>query len=882
MRTMEGIGDRRVVEDGVTPPIGRDATIEAFQRRLDQDQPRSVALHGAPGMGTTSLALHLAHLARQAGRPTLRLTALDATASIPFGSLAPLLPPDLPLGPDLDGLRAARRALLDATDGRASVLVVDEAHHLDELSASVLAHLVPDPLTVVLAVRSGHAGASLDPLAHHEAIDRVDLGPLPDDTIARILASTLGGPAAGAPIRAIQRLSAGAPAVAVALARSALDEGSLVVERGVWQQTAPLGLPPGLLDRTLAEAHDGDPADREVLELLALAEPVDLAVIRTIADPDALARLDERGLLDVQTDACGSVVRCARPLLTAAINQRMTQTTRATRAHTLAEALGATGAPREDDLALLGGLRLDAGDVLGRDEALAAAHRAHTVGRLDLAQRLAAAARTASPDDAEAGAFVAELLTLTGRSREAERLLARLRPSGDDELALWAMTRASALFYALEEIDAAHAVLRDALHQLDGSSWQAEVVGLGAVFELFLGRPQRALQITEPYLASDNGREFVEAVTSTVPALTVTGRSETAAALASDGFERRVALGDQPMLSGPGMHLVSRAFALGEAGSLGESLDLCQLVYEEAARQSSRDGMMWARLLEGRALLTQGRLDEAHRSFQESAACSADLDMTCHQRWGRAGALLALAQQGRVRETLAAEATLTASRPSAMRLMGSEVTRALAWVHVVVGDLPAARTILLAAADEAAANGERGMELLVLHDLTRLGLGDTADRLATVAAGVEGPLAAARAQHTMGLAATDTDQLEAAGEAFATLTAWLLAAEAISHASTAARATGRIQRSESLARRAEELVTHCRGADTPGLRRTDGLQDLTTREREVATLASRGLRSKEIAAELQVSVRTVDNLLQRAYRKLGITSRADLRTLLGP
>lgn len=875
-------------------PLGREAVIDGFRESLERGRPRSLALHGRSGLGTTSLAHHLGGLAEETGATVLHLTAHPATAAIAFGSLAPLLPSDLPLGPDLDGLRSVRRALMDlgrdhdqtgdpnSETGPTAVLVIDDAHHLDELSASVLAQLADEHLTLLLAVRAGESTPRIAPLVHHERIDRVDLAPLGDDTIARILTGVLGGPAAGPPVRAIQRLSGGAPALAVALAQAALVDGSLVVDRGVWQQTAPITVPAGLLDRAAAEVDACGPAGREALELLALGEPIDLVVLRRATDADVLGLLDERGLLEVQPDAAGSLVRCARPLLTAAIRQQLSSTARSARARTLAQSLEEVGPIREIDLALLGGLRLDSGDQLSRDEALAAARRAQTVGRLDLAERLADAARTVSPDDAEVGAFVAELLTLTGRSREAERLLARLRPRTDDELALWAMTRSSSLFYALEEIDAATAVLRDAQHQLDGSPWQTELVGLGAVFELFLGRPHHALATSEPFLHSQNGREAVQAITSTVPALVVTGRAELAATLATNGFERRVALGDQQMLSGPGIHLVSRAFALGEAGDLGESLGLCHLVYEEAARENSRDGMMWARLLEGRTLLTQGRLDEARRAFEESATCSADLDMACHQRWGRAGALLALAQQARPRETLAAEATLTASRPTAMRLMGSEVSRALAWVHVATGDLQRARSQLLVAADEAAATGEHAMELLALHDLTRLGLTDQASRLASLAAGVEGPLARARLDHAIGLADRDSERLEGAGEAFATLTAWLLAAEATSHASTAARSSGRLQRAENLARRADELATHCRGAATPALRRSDGLHELTGREREVSALAARGLRSKEIAAELGVSVRTVDNLLQRAYRKLGVSSRADLRTVLGP
>ncbi|KAB8195307.1 AAA family ATPase [Nonomuraea phyllanthi] len=56
---------------------------------------------------------------------------------------------------------------------------------------------------------------------------------------------------------------------------------------------------------------------------------------------------------------------------------------------------------------------------------------------------------------------------------------------------------------------------------------------------------------------------------------------------------------------------------------------------------------------------------------------------------------------------------------------------------------------------------------------------------------------------------------------------------------------------------------------------------LTTQERQVARLASRGVSNRDIAAQLFLSPRTVGNHLYRAFRKLGITSRHDLGALLG-
>lgn len=56
----------------------------------------------------------------------------------------------------------------------------------------------------------------------------------------------------------------------------------------------------------------------------------------------------------------------------------------------------------------------------------------------------------------------------------------------------------------------------------------------------------------------------------------------------------------------------------------------------------------------------------------------------------------------------------------------------------------------------------------------------------------------------------------------------------------------------------------------------DPLASLTIRERQIARLAATGLTSRDIAAELSVSPRTVDTHLSRIYRKLGITTRAAL------
>ncbi|MGH9118828.1 MAG: helix-turn-helix transcriptional regulator, partial [Acidimicrobiales bacterium] len=57
---------------------------------------------------------------------------------------------------------------------------------------------------------------------------------------------------------------------------------------------------------------------------------------------------------------------------------------------------------------------------------------------------------------------------------------------------------------------------------------------------------------------------------------------------------------------------------------------------------------------------------------------------------------------------------------------------------------------------------------------------------------------------------------------------------------------------------------------------------LTRRELEVAHLAADGMTDREIADTLVISVRTVESHLAASYRKLGITSRRELRESLAP
>src|SRR5262249_38221470 len=82
--------------------------------------------------------------------------------------------------------------------------------------------------------------------------------------------------------------------------------------------------------------------------------------------------------------------------------------------------------------------------------------------------------------------------------------------------------------------------------------------------------------------------------------------------------------------------------------------------------------------------------------------------------------------------------------------------------------------------------------------------------------------------------------------------------------------------------RAHQLVACCDGATTELLRSpvSDGL---TSREREVAGFAARGLTDGEIATRLSVSKRTIETHLYRVYAKLGVSGRPEPAALFtGP
>jgi DNA-binding NarL/FixJ family response regulator len=204
-----------------------------------------------------------------------------------------------------------------------------------------------------------------------------------------------------------------------------------------------------------------------------------------------------------------------------------------------------------------------------------------------------------------------------------------------------------------------------------------------------------------------------------------------------------------------------------------------------------------------------------------------------------------------------------------------------AWTALVSREPTEAARQLREAAARAAATGHRTAESWLLHDLMRISGQDTAERLRELAATCDSPLVSARARHALAIRARDASELTGAADDFEALGAMLLAAEAAAGAAEAYSRAGEPRAAAAALRRSSVLAATCEGASTPGLVHADTTVPLSGREREIVMLAAKGMASKDIAARLYLSVRTVNNHLQHAYTKLGVASRADLAQALG-
>jgi DNA-binding CsgD family transcriptional regulator len=880
-----------------------------------------LVLVGEPGIGKTALLGHAAENAE--GMRVLRCRGIESEMVIPFAGLAELVRPilsvldripapqatalagALALGPagahDRFAIAAATLSLLCASaEEKPLALLIDDAHQLDRSSAETLLfvarRLLADPIALVLAVREDQPslldGSDLRTL-RMAGLDRSDAASLlvranvPDDVLERLYRASGGNPLA---------LLELAPAAA---RLPALPTGT------------PVPISTSIATAFLRRFGALPEPTRRMLVLAAASETCGLTVLAPAAshfgsDLGDLAAAEEAGLVTVADGA----VEFTHPLARTAIYADAPAPERREAHAALAAAL-----PDRDVDQRAWHL---AAATLGPDDRVAdalaqAGRRARE--RSAYAVAVAAFARAAglcSSDDARGRLLLAaaEVAWLAG---DAQRTLGLLddAQAHDSEPAFGARldhlrgqvaTRCGPVAHGYSLIVAAAAKMADVEPEL------AVVMFAEAVRACFCTGDTPAMIVAAEHavsLADRHGshRAGFFAAMAQGMALVADGQGEAGAASARQAvaiLERSDELRDDPEVlawgaMGPlwlreaeaGRGMIDRVFELVRAqAALGALPGLLHLL---ALDQATTD--RWA---------------AAATSYDEAIALGRETGQRVEVAASLAGLAWLEARQGReasCRERAAEAMTLCEELGAA--LYGVWAIRALGDLELGLGHPAAAIEHYEAQMDALRSHGIADVDLSpapeLVDALLRLGRDHDAARVAAdfvAHATAKGqPWALARAARCRGLLA-DAGEGERCFEQALRLhertpDAFESARTRLAYGACLRRARKRTRAREQL--RAAAGVFERLGArpwveqadaelaatgETARRRDVSTLDQLTPQELRIARLLADGMTTREAAAAIFISPKTVEYHLGHVYRKLAINSREELRSII--
>ena len=119
------------------PLVGRVTELTQVAAAIDTGAG-GVLFAGPAGVGKTRLAFECLGFTAERGYRPAHVRANRSSATIPYGAFAALLPPATSRESESRGdlLRYFAEAILEDPDGRPLLLVVDDAHDLDDPSAA--------------------------------------------------------------------------------------------------------------------------------------------------------------------------------------------------------------------------------------------------------------------------------------------------------------------------------------------------------------------------------------------------------------------------------------------------------------------------------------------------------------------------------------------------------------------------------------------------------------------------------------------------------------------------------------------------------------------------------------------------------------------------
>jgi hypothetical protein len=683
--------------------VSQDTLLHQVAAALDGPQGSGVALTGADGVGKTLLARRAAETFSATAPSTVvrRVVGTATERVIPFGAFRALLSDT-----DITGIARPAELLRAAQDyltgaGAQQLFVVDDAHHLDHLSATLVYQLaLSGSARLIVTVRAGaELPDAVAALWADELLTRIEVGPLDRATTAALLESALGSPLDATAIDEVFRRSQGNP----------LYLRHLVSDGGLVQADDDRASLSALIDGYLSDLPT---PVRSVLDLLAVAEPLRRDDVAALAGDDAVGQAEATGAVAVDGDA---MVYPAHPLHTDRVRAALAPDAARALRTSLVEHLTAHPSGDVGDQLRLCALAVES-DTPGADaDIVAAAQDALRLGELGLAEQLARAALDRSGGLA-ARLALAYALAWQGRGRDADAVLAAVDPEGlsPAELIAWALPRAANQFWMLSEPERATAFLQTIRGRISAPTAQATLDALAGTFAMNAGTPLRTLRIAREVLASPHADEVAVGWAASAAALSSarTGQFDDVEALA-----RRATAANHPGLlrftSGFG-----RITALVMAGRLTDARALANRYTDFAELQ--QPGRAIAETLVGYVALAQGDFDAAVTLLSRAADPLARTGYS----WGPLSLSLlaqALGQQGEQLEAAKVFSRAESRHGMKSTLFAPELALAKAWSKAARGDTTGAIDAAREAVQTAERGGQSAIALRALQDATRLG-----------------------------------------------------------------------------------------------------------------------------------------------------------------
>ncbi|MEV0182668.1 LuxR C-terminal-related transcriptional regulator [Streptomyces sp. NPDC050625] len=301
------------------PFTGREDELELIRRSLTAGR-HGIVVTGPAGCGKTRLVTEAVR-----GTEGARVTGTPQSRDLPFAAFAHLLPESVSLHRAVHILSGVR------------LLVVDDAHLLDEASAALVHQLAVHGRTRLVVVASDGAPVpgAVSRLWTGELLPRLALEPLPREDTARLLA--LGGALERLTVNRLHRVCRGDLRLLRDLLGAVRESGLLtrVPDTDEWAWRGPLPVTPTVRERTAPVLDRRGPEERETLERLAFAGPLppqpddlDLAALERL-EADGLIRVDDRGAAHLAHPLHGPALRATTGRLRARRLARTPQQCRA-------------------------------------------------------------------------------------------------------------------------------------------------------------------------------------------------------------------------------------------------------------------------------------------------------------------------------------------------------------------------------------------------------------------------------------------------------------------------------------------------------------------------------------------------------------------------